>query len=306
MFGWFAQDRIALGSRVLLGAGARIDRWDNYHAFNRTISAAGAVSATTLHSRSDTAFSPHAAVLVRVSDRLTFNADVYRAFRAPTLQELYRGFRVGNVNTLANDQLRSEQLTGAEVGAAYHWSRSSLRAAYFWDHISDPVANVTLNVTPALITRQRQNLGATRARGFELEGESQVAEWLSVGAGYQFVNSIVLRFSADPALEGNLVPQVPRHQGTVHLHAQRSGWTASMQFRSSGLQFDDDQNLLPLSSYAAVDGMIGRNVREAAMIYIAAENIFNQRIETARTPVVAIGSPVQVRLGVRLFLHSKR
>ena len=38
------------------------------------------------------------------------------AFRAPTLNELYREFRVGNTDTLANPDLRPETLFGAEAG----------------------------------------------------------------------------------------------------------------------------------------------------------------------------------------------
>ena len=40
--------------------------------------------------------------------RVRVRASVYRAFRAPTLNELYREFRVGNTDTLANPNLRPE------------------------------------------------------------------------------------------------------------------------------------------------------------------------------------------------------
>lgn len=34
-----------------------------------------------------------------------------------------------------------------------------LRGTFFWNTITRPVANVRVSTTPALITRQRQNLG---------------------------------------------------------------------------------------------------------------------------------------------------
>jgi outer membrane receptor protein involved in Fe transport len=300
-FGWFAQDRIALGTRVLLSAGGRLDRWTNFDAFNRTVSLVnGRTTVVSQDSRTDTAFSPQAALLVHATSKLSFNAATYRSFRAPTLQELYRGFRVGNVNTLANDQLRPELLTGAEGGAAYQFSRFTARATYFWNHIHDPVANVTIATTPAAITRQRQNLGATRARGVDLELESRVREWLFVNAGYEFVNSVVVRFPADPTLEGNRVPQVPRHQATFNINAQRSGWTGALQMRASGVAFDDDQNLLPLDRYATLDAYVSHTAFRSAEIYVAAENLLNQRYQVARTPIVTLGPPIQVRGGLRL------
>ena len=41
----------------------------------------------------------------------------YRAFRAPTLNERFRNFRVGDSLTLANEELVAEELTGGEISA---------------------------------------------------------------------------------------------------------------------------------------------------------------------------------------------
>ena len=43
-------------------------------------------------------------------------AAAYSGFRAPTLNELHRPFRVGNDVTEANAALKSERLAGAEIG----------------------------------------------------------------------------------------------------------------------------------------------------------------------------------------------
>ena len=45
----------------------------------------------------------------------------YVGFRVPTLNELYRPFRVGNDVTQANAALRPEKLYGAELGYASDW-----------------------------------------------------------------------------------------------------------------------------------------------------------------------------------------
>ena len=41
--------------------------------------------------------------------------------------------------------------------------------AFSVEHVDDPVPNITTSITPDLITRQRQNMAALRARGFDLE-----------------------------------------------------------------------------------------------------------------------------------------
>ena len=47
---------------------------------------------------------------------LRARGSVYRAFRAPTLNELFRDFRAGNTETRSNPALLPETLFGAEVG----------------------------------------------------------------------------------------------------------------------------------------------------------------------------------------------
>src|SRR5205085_2108856 len=138
----------------------------------------------------------------------------YRAFRQPSLNELYRSFRVGNVLTVANQGLRAERLSGAEAGANLTSFRNKLnfRGTFFWANIDRPVANVTLTVTPSLITRQRQNLGNTESRGVELEAEAHLNNRWSITGGYIFVDARARRFPANLALAGLRLPQVPRHQ----------------------------------------------------------------------------------------------
>ena len=87
-----------------------------------------AAGTTVLPDRGERAASPRVALRVRASDRLSLSASAYRGFRAPTLNELYRTFRVGNVVTLANPDLAAERLGGGEVGALYASSGGRLTA----------------------------------------------------------------------------------------------------------------------------------------------------------------------------------
>lgn len=64
-------------------------------------------------------------------------ASIYRAFRQPTLNELYRSFRVGDVLTFANENLRAERLTGGEFGVnANSFKRRLDTRAVFWTELA--------------------------------------------------------------------------------------------------------------------------------------------------------------------------
>ena len=58
----------------------------------------------------------------------TGNILATRAFRAPTLNELFRDFRAGGTLTNANDQLQPERLTAAEAGVSLSLGKSAVRA----------------------------------------------------------------------------------------------------------------------------------------------------------------------------------
>jgi outer membrane receptor protein involved in Fe transport len=308
--GVFGQDILRITPRFLLTVGARIDRWRNYDGLSTTrpLALPGPPVAITFEERTETALSPRLSLLYRLSDEVSVVASGYRAFRAPTLNELYRSFRVGNVVTLANSDLRAERLTGGEGGvnvAGFH-RRLSLRGVFFWSEVVRPVANVTLSVTPALITRQRQNLGRTRSRGVEIESDIRLTEMMALTAGYEFVDATVLEFPANKSLEGLLIPQVPRHQFTFQFrYANPRAVTLGVQGRAIGAQFDDDQNRLELGRYFTLDALVSRGVGHGVELFAAFENLLDQRYEIGRTPVTTIGPGILGRAGVRFRLGSR-
>jgi outer membrane receptor protein involved in Fe transport len=214
----------------------------------------------------------------------------YRAFRAPTLNELYRSFRVGNVMTLANESLAPERLTAFEAGARARYVRATL----FWMDLSDVVSNVTLSTTPALITRQRQNVASSRSRGLELEGEWPLWRSLRLSSGYLVSDAVVTASE----LKGKRLPQVPRHQASAQL-TWVSQSTFAIQARWSAMQFDDDLNRLPLRGYFVTDAFYSRPIATRIDLTFAAENIFDRRIEASATPVITLGQPRSLRAGVR-------
>lgn len=308
--GLFIEDLINANTRLLFRVGARVDHWRNADAFQATrpLTQAGASSINIFPDRAETAFSPQGSVLYRLTDRLSINASVYRAFRTPTLNELYRSFRVGDVLTLSNENLRAERLTGGEAGGQFALMnrRLTTHATFFWTEVVRPIANVTLRVAPGLITRQRQNLGRTRSRGLELETDALVSNRWSVSGGYLFVDATVMEFPASIELEGKLLPQVARHNFTFQArYTNPSLFTLAFQGRASGSQFDDDQNLLSLDPYFTLDTFLSRRINRNLEAFVAAENLFNERYTVGRTPIRTIGPPLLIRIGIRLQLGSR-
>jgi outer membrane receptor protein involved in Fe transport len=302
-FGLFAQDALSLTPKVLLTAGARFDRWRNFDARSATrpLARPGPADLARFADRSETALSPRASLLVRLTDKLSAYAAGYGAFRAPTLNELYRSFRVGDVLTQANEELRAERLVGGEGGVSFGARRFSARGALFWSEVTRAVTNATLSVTPQLITRRRENLGRTRSRGLEVEAEARPAGRWSLSAGYLLTGARVVEFPPDASLEGLRLPQTPRHQLTFAAsYAAPAAYAFGVQGRASGAQFDDDRNLFRLRPLFTLDASASRSLGRRAEAFVAAENLLNRRYEVGRTPNTTLGPPALVRAGLRL------
>lgn len=291
--------------RLRVSAGARVDRWVTDNGFSNTlVLSTGALKPISVGNHTETAASPRLGAVYQVAGPLQAVASAYGGFRAPTLNELYRNFRLGNIVTDANAQLHAEHLLGGETGLRLVGQRYMLSGTFFVEHVDDPIANVTQSVTAALITRQRQNIGALRARGIDLDALFTFSK-VQFHTGYEFVNSIVTSFSADPSLVGNRVPQTPAHVVTESLtYFAPRAFTFQVLARASSSQFDDDQNLFPLAPYSTVGVSVARQLR-AADFFLAVSNLFDSRIETAATPVTSIAPGRLISAGLR-FRFSRR
>ena len=263
------------------------------------------VSSTNFPARGESSLTGRASLMVRLSDRVRISAAYATGFREPTLNELYRGFRLGNVLTLANENLRAERAKDLEAAITFTGlsDRLYVRAGAYCISIKEAISNVTLSSTPSLITRRRDNLDSSHTCGLETEGKFSFASSLSLSADYLFVNSIVSASEGNPQLVGRRLPQVARHQFGMQLN-----WTPKtvgsffVQLRGTGSQFDDDQNLFPLRKYAVLGAMYSRSLNRNIDFYGGIENAFNARVESGRTPVLTLGQPRTARLGLRLRL----
>jgi outer membrane receptor protein involved in Fe transport len=280
---------IAASDRLTLTGGLRGDFWRSEPVLE------------TLPTKSVSFFSPRASANYRLG-AVVLQGAVYRAHRTPTLNELHRGFRVGNVQTNPNVLLEPETLTGFEGGVLYSRDRLAVRATGFANTLDGAIANVTLVTTPQLITRIRQNSDEIRAKGVEIELDYRPYPTLTVTGQTTFTSSRFEGSVATPALAGNRVPQVPKVQFSAGATWSSELITIAGLVRGSGNQFDDDLNTpaFELNKYAIVDVSVSRQVTRSIQGFLAVENLFDEEYDTARTPLRSVGWPRTVRAGVRL------
>lgn len=304
--GAYVQALITPTARLTITLGLREDRWRNFGGHNLERCENGiACSPNNVPSfpdRDESALSPRAGVRYQLRPGLDVWAAASTGFRAPTLNELYRQFRVGSTLTLANSDLSAERMRGYEGGVSLSLRDGvDVRAVYFDDRLDHPISNATIS-TGATIVQQRQNLGRTRARGVEADAEWRWRDRLTITAAYVHNDAVVLANPAMPALAGKWLPQVPRHRGSVQASFGNARIAEfGLQALLTSGQFDDDLNttgrLLP--RYATVDASASRAFGERFEVFGGAQNLFNTTYVVGTLPTT-IGAPRTVSGGLRV------
>jgi outer membrane receptor protein involved in Fe transport len=239
-------------------------------------------------------------------------AAAYNGFRPASLNELYRGFRLGNNFTLANAALAPEKLYGAEIGVGddigpFTWSLTG-----FWNKLSDAITNVTINHGPGTfpiagflpaggLLIERQNVGYIRAFGAEGEADYQLTDAFGVRAAFSYTDAEVNGGTQAPQLTGKRPLQTPRLTLTGGIVAQPHRLlTLEAYVRYESVRFSDDLNTLPLPEATTVDARATIHVLPELDFYAAIDNLFDAEIASAKGAdgVVTIDAPRMFRAGL--------
>jgi len=232
------------------------------------------------------------------SDAFSLRAAAYRGWRLPTLNELYRPFRVGAEVTTANAALKPERLWGGEVGADWDNGDTKLSATLFVNHLTNAIANVTL--APNL--NQRQNLDAIDSKGVEVSAEQRIGP-ATLRATYAFTDAKVDASGAALALDGRRPAQIAKHGGSVSLRTNSNGpFDGFATLRYVGKQNEDDLGLLALDDALTLDAGLSWRFSDAVSIEARGENLFDELVPAAisSSGIVERATPRTLWVGARM------
>ena len=272
------------GPRVTIGGGAHLEFWNS------------SSDAVPESDASEVFLAPRANVSFRLSDAATLRATVFDAYRAPTINELYRSFRVGNVITQPDPLLQPERARGGEAALTYARPRWTARAVLFATALDGAIYSRTLEERgPGNAILRRRSNGDARAVGGELELDARprdgVAIWTSLTAGAS-------RFTSGQ-LDGNQLPQVPRAQAAAGIRVTGGRWLGSLDARYWARQFDDDANEIELDPATVFNALVSARFRRA-QLFASVENLFDVEVDAGRTPLRTLGQPRMWWVGIRL------
>jgi outer membrane receptor protein involved in Fe transport len=305
LYGIFAQDVYQPSEAIEATLALRYDHWTNGAADRRLTTSAGVVTTTAFPDRSDSQVDPKLGVRVHATEWLTARGSIYRSFRAPTLDELYRPFQVQTTYTQSNPDLKAETLTGGEAGLEVTPGAGlQLIATGYWNQLENPVTNVTVsNGCPTAgitICRQKQNLGKARIQGVEASADWRPARSWLFGASYALIDARVTSAPGNDALVGKRLTQNPLYRSTLSAtFDDPSTFTAGVQVRVLGQQYEDDLNALPLHEVALVDVSLAWHTSRTVDLFLSVNNILDRTYLVGRAGADTVGQPLFVHGGLR-------
>jgi vitamin B12 transporter len=301
--------------RVTLTGGGRIDRWtiEDGVLRERLFATESVLTDTAFPDRGGWEPTARAGLAVRPGGAMTLRAAAYLGWRLPTLNELYRPFRVATDATAANAALSPERLRGAEIGAELRPAEGlRVSATLFANRLDGAIANVTLGhgpgtfpgvgfVAPGGQFRQRRNLDAIEVRGAEIDARLAHGRW-SLTAGYSFADARVQASGLALPLDRLRPAQTPRHSFSAALSwANAEGATASLAARWTGSQYEDDLNRQRIPSAFTLDAAAALPLTRGIAVEARAENLTDERVVAgiSGAGVIERATPRTLWIGLR-------
>lgn len=311
--GGFADASAEPFAGLTLTAGGRADRWRITDGFLRQNAlATGAVlPGTRLYpdrsgwrptGRGGIAYKPG-------NGALTLRGAAYLGWRLPTLNELYRPYRVGQDSTVANALLKPERLRGIDGGIDFvPVANLHFAATVFYNRLEDAVGNVTIlgaqraTFCPGLAATgrcyQRQNLHAIVSKGAEVDMRFALREW-SLSASYAYTDAHVS--APGQPLDGLQPAQTARQQASATLAWAPRFARISTTLRYVGPQYEDDLNTETLKGAVTLDAALLVPVMRSVSVELRGENIANTRVEAgiSGADIVERATPRTLWVGLR-------
>ena len=208
----WAQDVVEVTPAISVTLGGRYEWWRANNGYNTTRSTT--VNSTIFQPERDfESFSPKASVNWIANKGLTLRLSAGKAYRTPTVGELYQTTSVGTLLTNPNPSLKPEQANSVELAVEKRAAMGGVRVSLFSEVIKDALIsqlNAATNVTYV------QNVDRTRAWGVEVAADRQnVLQGVDVSASVTYVDAITSRDTVFPAAVGKLLPSVPHWKGSA-------------------------------------------------------------------------------------------
>ena len=300
--GVFAQLKLQPLTSVSLVLSARQDSYLSTDRSSTRTTATGTTTGGPIADAKQSAFDPSASLRWNVMRQWDVRAAAYKAFRAPGFNNTLRTFGA-STPTIANPDLKPENLRAWELGSDLRLGRLTLGATYFVYDISNQIATFRVNsyaTAPDLVRSICSSGGGAnltlcggsanfytndqdgRSKGLEVEADWAVLDQLNVLAQYTHTSATLVRRGAivtDPL--GVQLVATPMDVGLLQLRWQpTSDLQAQLSWRYIGRMPIDTTSVAGTAYYQGSNSVLdaGLNYRYSKRldVWLSGSNLLDR------------------------------
>lgn len=281
----WGQDAIALNPAFTATLGLRAETWRAYDGYNYSASPALSVNQPNL---SKDALSPKAVIAWTPAPLWRLSASYGRAYRFPTVTELYQSITTGPVLTVPNPNLKPERADSFDLSAERAVGAGKVRLSLFQENLSNALVSQSAPLVPGSSTLYSyvQNVDRVRTRGAEIVVDGvPVVPGLEVGGSVTYADARTLSDPVFPAADGKRLPQLPRLRATAVITWRPApAWSATLAGRYAGREFATLDNSDPyantyqgFSAFFVADARVRWQATDHWSAALGVENLLDRR-----------------------------
>jgi len=276
----FIQDEILLMDSLTAYIGFRQDWWRTYDGYANDVGKAGYPK--NYDTKDSSSFSPKAAIVYKPFKDTTLRTSIGKAFRAPTVYELYRTWTASSGITYAgNPNLKPENSTSWDLSVEQGlWTGARFNVVYYENYISDMIYRRT--ITPTL--QENSNIGKATSKGVEMEIEQRFDKWLRLFGNFTYTDAKIKENEAKPSTVGKRLTGIPQKMFNIGAEFQKESLTASVKGRYVGKRYNNDENTDKVNNvytsydpYFIADAKVSYRITKNTVLSLSVENIFDRK-----------------------------